>query len=162
MVGPHQSFRAFCLFASIPHCSSFDFVQFSYWTNIHVYWSWHFLWHYFCNAKKKITKTVMPELICKKLLQWLAMVWYEKMGGKKRGIIPLCKTIFLIQLTHCYYMCFYFGKCVTRLFSIISATCCLLLLRRIVFCTSDKIKIDYFHISRQTSVRMVKTLALLT
>lgn len=29
LVGPHQSFRVFCLFASIAHCLSFDSVQFS-------------------------------------------------------------------------------------------------------------------------------------
>jgi len=38
------------------------------------------------------------------------------------------------------------------LFSIMSAICCLLLLHlRIAFGTPDKIKLSYFHISRQTS-----------
>lgn len=36
---------------------------------------------------KKNRKIVMPKLLCKKFLQGLAMLWYEKMGKKERGII---------------------------------------------------------------------------
>lgn len=59
-------------------------------------------------------------------------------------------------------MWFYFGKCATPLFSIMSATWCPLVLHIIVFCTADKTELSYFCISRQTSAMMVKRLALLT
>lgn len=43
---------------------------------------------------KKIRKIVMPRLLCKKLLQWLAMLWYEKMGKKEQNNCLYVKLYF--------------------------------------------------------------------